>query len=215
MKQPMTGTGPQEGASGLEPRLNEEGPRAGATPAVAAPGLRGLERRRLRPSRRASPSGSASGRAAPDAQPAHAARSDETRAHEHGRGRRAAAPWDIPWRGWKDILWRTYEGINDNRLLSVAAGVVFYSLLALFPAIAAFVSLYGLFADPGAIDAHVSQLSGILPGGALDILHEELQAAHRQQGREPQHRLRRRPALRAVERQRRHEGDHRRAQRRL
>ena len=114
------------------------------------------------------------GSAAPDARPRHAAPSDETRAAEHGRGRHAAAPWDIPWRGWKDILWRTYEGISDNRLLSVAAGAVFYSLLALFPAVAAFVSLYGLFADPGAIDAHASQLSGILPGGALDVLHEEL-----------------------------------------
>ena len=68
------------------------------------------------------------------------------------RGRRAAAPWDIPWRGWKDILWRTYAKIDDNRLLAVAAGVVFYCLLALFPAVAAFVSRYGLFADPHMID---------------------------------------------------------------
>ena len=110
---------------------------------------------------------------APGTNPQHAG-PDETDAPERGRGRRAAAPWEIPWRGWKDILWRTYEGINDNRLLAVAAGVVFYSLLSLFPAIAAFVSLYGLFADPSAIDAHVSTLSGVLPGGALDVLHEEL-----------------------------------------
>ena len=53
----------------------------------------------------------------------------------------------IPWRGWKDILWRAYEKMNDNRLLAVAAGVVFYALLALFPAVTAFVSLYGLVAD--------------------------------------------------------------------
>ncbi len=113
-------------------------------------------------------------RVAPGAQSHDAGQSDEARAREHGRGRHAAAPWDIPWRGWKDIFWRTYEGINDDRLLLVAAGVVFYSLLALFPAIAAFVSLYGLFADPGAIDARVSMLSGMLPGGALDVLHGEL-----------------------------------------
>ena len=72
---------------------------------------------------------------------------------EHGRGRHATAPWEIPWRGWKDILWRTYGKINDNRLLAVAAGVVFYSLLALFPAISAFVSLFGLFANPSTIDS--------------------------------------------------------------
>ncbi len=93
---------------------------------------------------------------------------------EQGRGPPAAAPTDIPWSGWKDILWRTYTKINDNRLLSVAAGVVFYSLLALFPAIAVFVALYGLFANPSTIDAQVSALSGVLPSGGLDLLHEEL-----------------------------------------
>ena len=93
---------------------------------------------------------------------------------ERDRGRGARAPWDIPGKGWKDILWRTYAKINENRLLLVAAGVVFYSLIALFPAIAAFVSLYGLIADPSAIDAQVSALSTVLPGGAVDIVHEEL-----------------------------------------
>jgi len=96
------------------------------------------------------------------------------RAKEPGRGRRAAAPWHIPWGGWKDIFWRVYASTNDNRLLAVAAGVVFYSLLAIFPAIAAFVSLYGLVADASTIDAHLSLASGILPGGAVDLLHEQI-----------------------------------------
>ena len=96
------------------------------------------------------------------------------RANERGRGRRATAPWKIPWRGWKDILWRTYASVNHNRLLAVAAGVVFYSLLAMFPAIAAFVSLYGLVADASTIDAHLSLLSGVMPGGATDIVHEQV-----------------------------------------
>src|SRR5271166_1970229 len=96
------------------------------------------------------------------------------RAKEPGRGRRATAPWEIPWAGWKDILWRVYASVNDNRLLAVAAGVVFYSLLAIFPAVAAFVSLYGLIADPSTVDAHLSLASGILPSGAVDILHEEI-----------------------------------------
>src|SRR3954453_17134486 len=56
------------------------------------------------------------------------------------RGRRASSPWQIPWKGWKDILLRTYQQINEDRLLAVAAGVVFYGLLALFPAISALVS---------------------------------------------------------------------------
>ena len=43
------------------------------------------------------------------------------RAKEQGRGRHAVAPWHIPWAGWKDILWRVYASVNDNRLLAVAA----------------------------------------------------------------------------------------------
>ena len=99
---------------------------------------------------------------------------DIERAQEKGRGRRAAAPWQIPVRGWKDILWRVYEKINDSRLLAVAAGVVFFGILALFPAITALVSLYGLFADSTKIDAELSIASGFMPGGAVDILHEEI-----------------------------------------
>jgi membrane protein len=96
------------------------------------------------------------------------------RAQEPGRGRHAQAPWQIPWQGWKDILWRTYEQISEDRLLAVAAGVVFYGLLAVFPAVTAPVSLYGLFASPTAISDQLSLLAGILPQGALDILREQI-----------------------------------------
>src|SRR5436853_334243 len=54
---------------------------------------------------------------------AHLARSGEA-----NRGREADAPTDIPARGWKDILWRTYEEIGNDRLLAVAGGVTFYLL---------------------------------------------------------------------------------------
>jgi membrane protein len=96
------------------------------------------------------------------------------RAKEAGRGRRATAPWRIPRAGWKDIFWRVYASVNENRMLAVAAGVVFYSLLAIFPAVAAFVSLYGLIADASTIDAHLSLATGIFPAGAVDILHEQI-----------------------------------------
>ena len=96
------------------------------------------------------------------------------RAQESGRGRHAQAPWQIPWQGWKDILWRTYEQIGEDRLLAVAAGVVFYGLLAVFPAVTALVSLYGLFASPSAISDQLSLLAGILPQGAVEILREQI-----------------------------------------
>ena len=96
------------------------------------------------------------------------------RAYEPGRGRHAEAPWQIPVRGWKDILWRTYQQIGEDRLLAVAAGVVFYGLLALFPAVTALVSLYGLFANASAINDHLSSLGDILPSSAVDIIHEQI-----------------------------------------
>src|SRR5688572_17444536 len=47
------------------------------------------------------------------------------RAAEPERGREADSPTEIPRKGWKDILWRTYEQISEDRLLAVAAGVVY------------------------------------------------------------------------------------------
>jgi membrane protein len=93
---------------------------------------------------------------------------------EAGRGRRAENPWQIPWTGWKDIFWRTYQQLSEDRLVSVAAGVVFYALLAVFPAITALVSLYGLFADAGTISQHLSLAAGILPKGGLDIVQDQI-----------------------------------------
>ena len=90
------------------------------------------------------------------------------------RGRQAASPSEIPAKGWKDILLRVYENISRHRLLALAAGMTYYSLLAIFPAIAALVAMYGLFSDPATIAKHLDQLGGFLPGGAIDIAREQL-----------------------------------------
>src|SRR4051812_48054868 len=96
------------------------------------------------------------------------------RARQPGRGRDATAPWQIPWTGWKDILWRTYEQISEDRLLAVAAGVVFYGLLALFPAITAVVSSYGLFAKGATISDLLRLAAGLVPEGAVGIVQEQI-----------------------------------------
>ncbi len=69
----------------------------------------------------------------------------------------------IPWAAWKHILWRIYERTNDDRLLATAAGVVFFGLLAIFPAVTALVSSYGLFADPRTVGANLQTLAVMLP----------------------------------------------------
>ena len=97
-----------------------------------------------------------------------------SRAQERGRGRKAAAPAQIPWKGWKDIFWRTVNQTSEDRLLAIAAGVVFYGLLALFPAITALVSFYGLFASPATINEHLSFLAGVMPTDAYAIVQDQI-----------------------------------------
>jgi membrane protein len=98
----------------------------------------------------------------------------DRRSLEVGRGRSAETPSQIPARGWKDILLRVYQGISDNRILLVAAGVTFYSLLAIFPGIAALISIYGLFADPATVAGHLDTVASVAPGGAVDVLREQM-----------------------------------------
>ena len=90
------------------------------------------------------------------------------------RGRRATTPSEIPARGWKDILLRVYANISKHRILALAAGMTYYSILAIFPAIAALVAVYGLFSDPSTIARHLDQLGGFLPDGAIEVAREQL-----------------------------------------
>src|SRR5438094_4850941 len=93
---------------------------------------------------------------------------------EPGRGRWARTPSEVPVRGWKDILLRIWKNIGKDRIIVVAAGVTFYSVLALFPAIAALVALYGLFADPTSITSHLDSIAGVMPGGAIEVIRDQI-----------------------------------------
>jgi len=107
--------------------------------------------------------------AAPARQPAGRAR-----APDDGRGRAADSPADIPAPGWWDVLKRTVGKVSENRLLTEAAGITFYTLLSLFPGLAALVSLYGLVADPATIADHLSLLAGLIPAGGMEIITTQL-----------------------------------------
>jgi len=96
---------------------------------------------------------------------------------QHGRGRFSRNPLHIPWAGWKDILWRTYVRTRDDRLFATAAGVVFFGLLAVFPAITALVSSYGLFANPSTIGANLQSLALMLPKGSFQIVQDQIARA--------------------------------------
>lgn len=101
---------------------------------------------------------------------------------EPGRGRDASTPSQIPSTGLKDVFWRLYAAINEDRVMLVAAGVTYYLLLALFPAISALVSLYGFFANPSQIAERIQFLSSVMPSEALDIFIEQLRSLATQDG---------------------------------
>jgi len=92
---------------------------------------------------------------------------------DRGRGRTAAHPLEVPARGWKDILFRVWKNIGKDRVILVAAGVTFYLILALFPAIAALVAL-GLFADPTTITSHLDSIAALVPAGALEVIRDQI-----------------------------------------
>jgi membrane protein len=86
----------------------------------------------------------------------------------------ADSPWRISRRGWRSALAQSLDAFNTDRIPAVAAGATFYALLALFPALAAFVSLYGLVGDVGAAERQILALSNVLPGGAISVLDQQL-----------------------------------------
>lgn len=93
---------------------------------------------------------------------------------EPGRGRDAPSPLAIPAKGWKDVLLRTWNESNVDQIPAVAGSVTFFGLLALFPAIAAFVSLYGLFFDVTKAREQLRLLSGFLPHDILQFVGDEM-----------------------------------------
>jgi membrane protein len=97
-----------------------------------------------------------------------------TAAASHPLGRDAHRPTDIPARGWKEIATRVYKEFSKDRVMLIAAGATFYLLLAMVPAMTAFISLYGLFADPGTVKEHISFINDYMPSGGQEIISEQL-----------------------------------------
>lgn len=85
-----------------------------------------------------------------------------------------AGPKSISLTGWKDILLSVLGRIGDDRAMLIAAGVTYFLLLAIFPAVTTFISIYGLFADPLSVAKQLDFLVGVVPSGGLDIIRDQL-----------------------------------------
>lgn len=110
----------------------------------------------------------------------------QPRRHPDGgddRGRDAERPGDVPARGWKDVALRVKGEVKEDQVSLLSAGVAFFLLLAMFPALAALVSLYGLFADPAEVSQQVTDLTGTLPEEAQSLITDQLESiTDREQG---------------------------------
>jgi membrane protein len=95
-------------------------------------------------------------------------------AYARERGRHADAPHEIPAAGWLDILRRVKQQLAEDNLSLVAAGAAFYGLLAIFPALAALVSLYGLFTDPQTVEQQMQSVQSMLPQAAGQLIQQQL-----------------------------------------
>lgn len=93
---------------------------------------------------------------------------------EYDRGYRAERPGEIPKSGWKDVFTRVKDQIKADHMDIVSAGVAFYFFLAIFPALAAFVSIYGLVTEPAQVEQQLDQLTAVFPQQAHEMLADRL-----------------------------------------
>lgn len=83
-------------------------------------------------------------------------------------------PTHIPSSGWKSIGLGVKDEIGENNVSIVSAGVAFYAFLALFPAIGALVSIYGLAMDPQSLQDQLQKINQIMPQQAFEIIQAQL-----------------------------------------
>jgi membrane protein len=89
-------------------------------------------------------------------------------------GREAERPSEIPARGWFAILKRVKAEVKEDNVSLLAAGVAFYAMLAIFPAIIAVVTIYGMVAEPQQVESQIREFAEGLPSGADTLLTEQL-----------------------------------------
>ena len=87
-----------------------------------------------------------------------------------------ASPWGLKAKEWFGVLKTTFREIGRDRVTSVAGGVTFFGILALFPAITALVSIFGLFSDPTEIESVLDTMERFVPPSALDIIRGQIEA---------------------------------------
>jgi membrane protein len=89
-------------------------------------------------------------------------------------GGEAERPTQIPPKGWVQVVKRGFKEAKVDQVPLLSAGVAFYAFLALFPALIAIVSLYGIFADPTTIAVQIESLGQALPEAARQLIVDQV-----------------------------------------
>ncbi|WP_448640079.1 YihY/virulence factor BrkB family protein [Geodermatophilus sp. URMC 63] len=97
-------------------------------------------------------------------------------------GVQAEKPTQIPARGWKQIVKRAWAENNADNMPIIGGGVAFFAFLAIFPALIATISIYGLVASPETVARQVEELSAQLPDEAAGLIGDQLTAITQNSG---------------------------------
>ena len=82
----------------------------------------------------------------------------------------------LSWKNIRETLLCAYRGVGEHRTSLLAAGVAFYALFAIFPALGAATWIFGLLADPATIHSNLDSLKDALPAEAWQIIDRQLAA---------------------------------------
>jgi membrane protein len=86
----------------------------------------------------------------------------------------AESPTQIPAGGWRQIVRRALKESSADNISVLAGAVAFFAFLALFPAMIALLTLYGLVADPAEVAGRLSGLTTVLPSSAQPLITDQL-----------------------------------------
>jgi membrane protein len=156
----MTGTGQRDSAvDRIRARVEEKAARRAAAKAAE-------EQARSRGTQAASQPTTSGANGAPAKVP------DEQRLP----GVTARTPTQIPWRGWKQIVKRAWAENKADNMPIIGGGVAFFGFLAVFPALIALISIYGLVASPDTVAKQVDNFASGLPTSAQGLISDQLKS---------------------------------------
>ena len=90
------------------------------------------------------------------------------------QGRDVGRPGRFDAGAWRRILWRVWDGLGRDHLSIMSAGVAFFGVLAIFPAIAALIALYGLVADPSEVAQSLQSAKPLLPPDVFAMIEDQV-----------------------------------------